>query len=88
MNTGSRAEARSGQWMLDTSGGIGVAVGVGEGISVGDGVNVRVRVGPGVGVETGVARAQDAKNVRRMPRKTQTANGRQCGVRRSYGIEI
>ena len=80
MNTGSRAEARSGQWMLNVSGGIGVTVGVGEGIGVGDGVSVGMRVGikdgVGVKVRTGVAGAQDDNDNPRKPIKMQMTNGK------------
>jgi hypothetical protein len=58
----SRAETRSGQRMVNASGGIGVGVGVGDGIGVGDGVRVRVgaRASVGVAVADGVGVADGA----------------------------
>jgi hypothetical protein len=50
-DTGSKADTRSGQIIVNSCGGIGVAVGVGDGVSVGDGVGVGDGTTVGVAVE-------------------------------------
>jgi hypothetical protein len=63
-DTGSKADTRSGQIIVNSWGGIGVTVGVGDGVSVGDGVGVGdgttvgVAVGKRVGVKAGAEGAQ------------------------------